>query len=128
MDLFTFYRRRPRNRPSLHPRTVRFRQFRYRCYIKQKALRDARSKARWAFYYTLSYALAAALGCLLPCIPSGSYVSSSGALLIYYTAFNALRLLYNKGPSHLEGYASVFGSNGSYILLPLDHYVFSLSD
>lgn len=117
MDLVTFYRRRPRNRPSLHPRTVLFRQFRYKLYRKQKALRDARSKARWAFCYTLSYVLAAALGCLLPCIPSGSYVSSSGALLISYTAFNALRLIYSEALSHLEGYASNFGSNGSYGLL-----------
>lgn len=82
-------RRRPRNRPSIHPRFILIRQWPLKCYRLRKSAKDRQAKTRHAYYRIFTCVLSTVLGTILALYSDASYSSACGRALLCYTAYCA---------------------------------------
>lgn len=95
MDYCPSYRRRRRNRPSIHPRLIQIRQYAFKAYRLRRLARENVNGTGYAFCSTFFYACVTAVACLLAWSSFACYPSSSGAL-VSYPLYQASCLLLNK--------------------------------
>lgn len=121
MDTVSFYRRRRRNRPSLHPRVILLRQSRYRTYKQRRLGWDARNRSLSGLCHVLSYALAIILGSLVYCSSSNTITTSSAAALLSYGLYKLVHFLRPFSLGGIAGASTLFGSYSTFIPLFLSH-------
>lgn len=112
MDLGTCYRRRARNRPSIHPRFILVRQFRFKSYKQRRLAREKHRSARADFCSAFVYAFATFFGCLIAWSSISCYPASSGGALLSYAIYNSSSIFLNNYV--LNNARTFFGLDGEY--------------
>lgn len=109
----TARRRRPRNRPSIHPRFINVRQQTGKAYRQKKLARGFDDSFGSAYCDGLACFIYAVLGLLIASFSTIPYASGYGVLLVCYSTFSAARLAMRCALPNISDAWKFFGIDGS---------------